>query len=71
MNFQKNRTLNDNEAEWLKKLEPAVDKSWNELNKYEQSFIEGILERFRRYGMQTYLSPKQWDVITGISEKVL
>lgn len=57
--------------EWLQKLGPAVDRHWDELTAFEQKFAEDILERFRRYGRKTIISGLQWQVIGGISEKVL
>lgn len=71
MTHPKCKALNIDEAKWLKRMEPAVDQHWKELSKFEQGFIEGVLERFRQYGMMTFLSARQWEVITGISEKIL
>ena len=33
--------------------------------------MEDLLERFRRYGRKTMISPAQWGVITRISEKII
>jgi hypothetical protein len=34
--------------------------SRDDLTPFEQKFIEDLLERFRRYGENTIISPKQW-----------
>jgi hypothetical protein len=53
------------------KLKTAVDTHWDELTAFEQKFAEDLLERFRQWGIKTRISPKQWEIITRISEKVL
>ncbi len=63
--------LTQKEFEWLTKLGPAVDRHWDELTGFEQKFAEDLLERFRRWGVKTIVSQKQWEIIAGISEKVL
>lgn len=63
--------LTQHEFEWLQKLGPAVDKHWDELTDFEQKFAEDLLERCRRWGVKTRISPKQWEIVAGISEKVL
>jgi len=59
------------EFDWLTKLEKEVDKHWDELNKWEQRFVENLLERFRRWGIKTKISPKEWSIITAISDKAI
>jgi len=63
--------LTDAECAWLEKLEKAVDEFWNELTEWERRFMEELLERFRRHGDRTRISPKQWDIVTRISEKIV
>lgn len=63
--------LTQKEFEWLTKLGPAVDQHLDELTGFEQTFAEAVLERFRRYGIRTLVSKRQWEIIAGISEKVL
>jgi len=41
------------------------------LSAWEQRFIEDLLERFRRWGMKTKISPKEWGIITEISDKAI
>ena len=63
--------LTQEEFDWLRRIEPEVDKSWDELTGFEQKFIEDVLERFRRWGTRLILSAKQWEIITRISEKIV
>ncbi|MBN1495909.1 MAG: hypothetical protein JXA07_04015 [Spirochaetes bacterium] len=65
------RPLTDKEYEWMQKIEEVVDRMWDEMTAFEQTFIEDILERFRKYGSKTFISEKQWAIITRISEKIL
>ncbi len=69
--WQGRAALSQHEHDWLVKLKTAVDSHWDELTGFEQKFAEDLLERFRRWGVNTRISPKQWEVITRISEKVL
>jgi len=64
------RLMKQEEFDWLKKIEANIDASWDHLKDWEKGYIERLLERFKRYGMNTKISPKQWEVITEISEKI-
>lgn len=55
----------------LKKIEAEVDKSWDDLTQWEKTFIEDILSRFKMYGQKTLISPKQWDIVERIFDKVV
>ena len=59
------------EFDWLQRLEKEVDKHWDELTKWEQKFTEDPLERFRRWGMKTKISVKEWGIITAISDRAI
>ncbi len=59
------------EFKWLQKLDKAVDLNWDDMTEWERRFIEDILERFHQHGERTIISPKQWEIITRISEKVV
>lgn len=63
--------MTQHEHDWLMRLKPAVDQHWDELTAFEQKFAEDLLERFRQWGVKTRVSPKQWEIVAGISEKVL
>jgi hypothetical protein len=63
--------MTSKELSWLTRLEKEVDKHWDELTEWEQRFMESILERFRRWGMKTKISPKEWGIITRISDKAI
>ena len=62
--------LTKNEYAWLQKIESKIDFAWDDLNSFQLSFIELMIERFHRHGRNTIISPKQWDVITEISESI-
>jgi len=66
-----NLGLKQDEYDWMKRLEAAVDKGWDELSEWEQRFLENRLEAFRQYGMRTRISKAQWNIIGRISEKIL
>jgi len=51
--------------------EEGVDAAWDNLTPWERVFIENLLERFRRYGRKITISPKEWTIITQISEKIV
>jgi hypothetical protein len=55
----------------LQAIEKAVDKEWENLSSWEQKFIEDILERFREYGQNTFISAKQGDHVERIWEKIV
>ncbi len=63
--------MKQQEFDWIVKLTPAVDQHWHELTEFERRFAEDLLERFRQWGIKTLISPKQWEIITRISEKIL
>lgn len=65
------KNLTAKEFAWLQRIEADVDKAWDDLNGFEKRFIEDLLERFRRFGERTFISPKQWEIITRISEKII
>jgi len=63
--------MTQKEFDWLQRLEKNVDAHWDELTAWEQRFTEDLLERFRRWGMKTKISPKEWGIITEISDKAI
>ncbi len=64
------RRLNTDEENWLRRLTPAAQQRWETLNKFERQFVIQLDTNLRQYGQNTSVSPKQWQVITEISEKV-
>jgi hypothetical protein len=65
------KDLDDKEFAWMQRLEKEIDKAWNDLTPWEKKFMEGSLERFRKYGRSTLITISQWDIITRISEKII
>lgn len=65
------RGLKQDEYDWLQRLYRAVDECWGDLSEWERRFMENRIEAFRRYGMKTRISRRQWDIIARISEKIL
>ena len=63
--------MTEKEFKQMQKIEAEVDKSWDDLSSWEQTFIEDILSRFEMYGQKTLISKKQWDIIERISEKIV
>lgn len=62
--------LTQQEFDWLTRLGPAVDRHRHEMTGWERAFAENLLKRFRRYGVKTLVSERQWEIIGRISEKV-
>ena len=65
------KELDDKEHAWLQRLEKNIDREWEALTGWEKKFLEDILENFRRYGRRTMISPRQWESIARISEKII
>lgn len=65
------RGLTQKEFDWMISIEAEIDKAWDDLTPWEQRFIEDLLEKFKRYGDKTMISPKQWEIIPRISEKII
>lgn len=63
--------MTQKEFDWLQRLEKNVDAHWDELTGWEQRFTEDLLERFRHWGIHTNVSPKEWRVLTEISNKII
>ena len=63
--------LTQKEMAWLSRIEQSIDTAWDDLTAWEKRFMEDILERFRRWGVKTQISKKQWESITRISEKIV
>lgn len=65
------KNLDDKEFAWIQRLEKEIDKAWFDLTPWEQKYMEGTLERLRKYGRKTLITIKQWETITRISEKII
>lgn len=63
--------MDQKEYDWMNRLQASADKHWDELTDWEKKFLEDILERFRQWGKKTKITPKQWEIITRISEKII
>jgi hypothetical protein len=63
--------LLDSEHAWMLCLKKAADVSWKDLTAWEKKFVEDLLARFEIYGRNTKVSPKEWSVITDISDKII
>jgi len=63
--------LTDKEFAWMQRIEREIDAAWDDLTSWEQTFIEELIERFHQYGVVMMISPKQWEIIGRISEKIL
>lgn len=62
------KTLTDDGARMLDFLGQNIDTCWDDLTGWQQCFIEDILERYRRYGRKTAISPRAWDRILEIND---
>jgi hypothetical protein len=63
--------MTEKQNRMLQAIEKKVDAEWDNLTPWEQKFVEDTLERFRIYGKNTLISPKQGDHIERIWEKIV
>ena len=58
--------MSPTEAEWLEGLIELASQA--NLNDFEQRFLDDQANRFREYGADTRMSPKQFNILYGIAE---
>ena len=63
--------LQEREYQWIKRLEMAAANSRARLSKWEQEFLDNLLARFRIQKTTLHVSPRQWQVITEIGDKII
>jgi len=67
----KARPLSVQEYDWLQRFRTAVDRHWVGLTEFEKRFCGDLLARFEQFGIRTFVSRKQWEIVAEIGEKVM
>jgi len=57
------------QKEYLENVVAAFNDDPKHASEWEQSFMGDMSERLDKYGADTYVSAKQWAVITRVAEK--
>ncbi len=63
-----NKEQSDKLSQTIEEAKLAEDGS---LNDFEMSFMASMEERFEKYKDDTFVSPKQWNVINNIYDKLV
>lgn len=62
--------ITEEQNEQLTDMLSDIQGNMSLLNDWERGFIKDQIERFDKYGVSIFLSPKQWSTIRSIHEKV-
>lgn len=67
--------LNQQEMDYLDQVistgeitDPSNDR--DDFTKWESDFLSDMNERYKKYGADTFMSGKQWDVVIRIGDKL-
>ena len=61
--------MNIEQKEYLESVVEAFKDDPGHASEWEQGFMADMAERFDKYGADTYVSAKQWKIITRVAEK--
>lgn len=61
------RPIGEEGFAWLDPLIKAALDSVDELTPFQADFASSMADRLGRYGRNTYITAKQWDVAAGIA----
>lgn len=56
--------------DYLLRLKIAVNENHQSLNNFEQNFTESFFEKLDTYGIKTFVSDKQWNVLSKLADKL-
>lgn len=54
----------------LEEIFRAASQDERRLSKWEKDFAADLGERFETYGLRTNISPKQWEILSRIRDKL-
>ena len=60
--------MNIEQKEFLENVIGAFKDDPEACNEWEQGFMNDMAERFDKYGERTYVSAKQWSIITRVAD---
>lgn len=63
--------IQEKEYAWLNRLDQEQQRQRDRLSKWEKEFLDNLLARFRIQRATLHVSPKQWQVITEIGDKII
>lgn len=63
-------SMNNDQLEFLEFALPVIKDSLDSLSSWEQGFMSDQIARFEKYGADTHFSPKQWEVIERVWNKL-
>ena len=62
--------LTDRETEFLERLLQECEENASRLSPWERGFMDDQRKRFEEHGAAMSLSPKQWNIIKRVTEKL-
>jgi hypothetical protein len=62
--------LNADEEAWVDGLLARYQDEAKGCSTWEQSFMDDQVKRFTEYGNETRFSPKQWQILDRVAEKL-
>lgn len=65
-----NMALSDRTVEWLEGFFTDYQSNRNRVSDWERGFMDDQVKRFEQYEAETRFSPKQWQVINRVAEKL-
>lgn len=64
--------MTEEQAEKLSQtIEEAKIAEEGALNDFETSFMVSMEERYLKYGSDTFVSPKQWNIVNQVYDKLV
>ena len=62
-------TLTDDQNEELEEMLECINNNHEKLNQWEKDFADDNYKRWQKYGKETFLSMKQWEIIVKLYDK--
>lgn len=62
--------LTAEQVEFFEHAVPVFEAEMEQLTEWERKFIADQIRRFREYGYDTHMSPKQWDIVERVWNKL-
>lgn len=58
------------EIEYMELIIASFEDDSSLLSSWEQGFIKDVAARFKKYGNDTHMSPRQWEFIDKAADKL-
>ena len=62
--------LSDRTVEWLEGFFTDYQSNRNRVSDWERGFMDDQVKRFEQYEAETRFSPRQWDVMRRVANKL-